>query len=193
MEQSNSWKADWFSNSQEIPYIVLNLKVHYHIYKSQPPAPILSKINPVHAPPFHFLKTHLNIILPFMPGLSRWSLSFRFPHQNPVYTSPLPHTFCMSTQLVLLDLIIQIIMCEEYRSLSSLLCIFLNFPITSSLLGPNILLSTLFTNTLSLHYSLSMSDHVSNPYKTTGKIMSLCILIFIFFGSKPENKRSCLE
>ena len=55
MEQSNSWKANWFSASQEIPRMVLNLKVHYHIYKSPLPVPTLSKINPVHAtpPPFH--------------------------------------------------------------------------------------------------------------------------------------------
>jgi hypothetical protein len=26
-----------------------------------------------------------------MPGSSQWSLSFRFPYQNPVYASPLPH------------------------------------------------------------------------------------------------------
>jgi hypothetical protein len=30
-----------------------------------------------------------NIILPFMPGPSKWSLSFRFTHQNPTCTSPL--------------------------------------------------------------------------------------------------------
>jgi hypothetical protein len=39
---------------------------------------------------------------------------------------------------------------EEYRSLSSSLCSLLYSPVTSSLLGPNILLSTLFSNTLSL-------------------------------------------
>ena len=33
----------------------------------------------------------LNIIFPSTPGSSKWFLSFRFPHQNPVYASPLPH------------------------------------------------------------------------------------------------------
>ena len=29
----------------------------------------------------------------------------KFPHQNPVYTSPLPHTCYMSRRLIILDLI----------------------------------------------------------------------------------------
>jgi hypothetical protein len=37
---------------------------------------------------------------------------------------------------------------------------------TSSFLGPNILLETLFSNTLSLRSSLSVSDQISHPYKT---------------------------
>jgi hypothetical protein len=41
------------------------------------------------------------------------------------------------------------------------------------LLGPNILLSTLFSKTLSLCSSLSVRDQVSYPYKTTGKIITL--------------------
>jgi hypothetical protein len=44
-------------------------------------------------------------------------------------------------------------------------------PVTSSFFGPNILLSTLFSNTLSLCFSLNVSDQVSHPYRTTGKIM----------------------
>ena len=42
--------------------------------------------------PSHFLKIHLNIILPSTYGFPQWSLSLRFPHQNPVHTSTLPHT-----------------------------------------------------------------------------------------------------
>jgi hypothetical protein len=56
------------------------------------------------------------------------------------------------------------------------LCNFLNSPVTSSLFGPNILRRTLFSNTLSLCYSLNVRNQVSHPYKTTGRIMVLYIL-----------------
>jgi hypothetical protein len=96
IEQSSSWEANRFSASQEIPCILWNPKVNYHIHKSPQPVPILSHFDPVHAPTSHFLKIHLNIILPYMPGSSKWSLSPRFPHQNPIYTSILPHICYMS-------------------------------------------------------------------------------------------------
>ena len=57
-----------------------------------------------------------------------------------------------------------------YRSLSSLLCNFLHSPVTSYLLGPNILLSTLFSNNFTLRSFLNVSDQVSHPYKTTAKL-----------------------
>jgi hypothetical protein len=56
---------------------------------------------------------------------------------------------------------------EEYRSRSPSLWSFLHFPVTSSLLGTNILLNTLFLNTLSLRSSLNVSDQVTHPYKAT--------------------------
>ena len=108
-------------------------------------APILSQIDPVHTPTFHLLKIHRNIILPSTPGSPQWSLSHRFPNQNPVHPSPPIRATCPA-HLILLHMITRTILGEGYRSLSSSLCSLLHSPVTSSLLGPNILLSTLFSN-----------------------------------------------
>ena len=89
---SPSWETNRFSASQEIPHISWNPNVHYLIHKCQPPVPILSQLDPIHTPSSHFLKIHLNITHPSTPGSSKWSLSLRFPHQSPVYTSVLLHT-----------------------------------------------------------------------------------------------------
>ena len=205
MEQ-RPWEANRFSASQEIPHILWKLKVHYHIHMFPPPVPILSQLDPVHTLTSHFMKIHLNIILPSTPKNLKWSLSFRFHHKIPVYTSPLPlrstypahliphfitrttlseqnrslsSTDHLAVQIVKQyrslsstdHLAIQII--KQYRSLSTSLRNFLHSPVTSSLLGPNNLLSTLFSNTLNLHSSLSVSDQVSHPYKTIGKVTIL--------------------
>jgi len=84
------------------------------------------------------------------PGLSNDLFPSCFPTKilyMPLLT-PI-HATCPA-YLILLDSIIRTILGEEYRSLSSSLCSFLHYVVTSSLLGPNILLNTLFSNTLSL-------------------------------------------
>jgi hypothetical protein len=67
------------------------------------------------------------------------------------------------------------------------------FPVTSSLLGPIILLNTMFSKTLSFLSSRNISDQVSHPYKTTGKIIVVYILIFKILDSNLEDKRFCTE
>jgi hypothetical protein len=143
------------------------------------PCPRPDRSNPY--PTSHFLKIHLNII-PSTSGSSKWSLS---PMVSPPKTC-----ICLSSPYMcyihrpshFLNYITRKIFGEQYRSLSSSLCSFLHPRVTSSLLCPNILLSTLYSNTISLHSSLNVSDLVSHPYKTD-KIIVLYILIFKFLNT----------
>jgi hypothetical protein len=50
MEQSNSWEANRSSASEEIIRILWKPRVHYHFQNSASFFPILSQVNPVHAP-----------------------------------------------------------------------------------------------------------------------------------------------
>ena len=67
MEQSPS------EVSQEIPHILWNPKVHYHMHKSPPRFPVPSQTDTVHALPH----VHFNIILPSMSECSKWSPSLK--------------------------------------------------------------------------------------------------------------------
>ena len=112
------------------------------------------------SPQPHILKIHLNITLPSTPGSPKWSLSFRFPPPKPhILLSPIRVT--CPAHLILLGFITQKILGEECRSLSSSLCSFLHSPVTSSLLGPNIL-NTLFSNVTAVRsptlYNIYMFD-----------------------------------
>jgi len=80
-------KLTGFAANQEIPRILWNPKVHYRTHKRPPPVPILSQLHPVHTTPSHFLKIHLNIILPHTSCCPQWSLSLTFPQHHLVHTS----------------------------------------------------------------------------------------------------------
>ena len=118
MVQSLSWEDNWFAASQEIPHISWNQKVHYRTHKRPPPVSILSPPNPVHIPTSHLLDIHPNIIHPSTPRSPQWSLSLRFPHQDPIHPLSSPIRPTCPAHLILLDFITRTILGEEYKSCS---------------------------------------------------------------------------
>jgi hypothetical protein len=86
----------------------------------------------------------------------------------------------MRTHLIFLDFIFLIIFSKKTNLCSSSLCNFVQPPVTSSHLHPNILLSTLFSDTLNLRSSLKMTHQVSYPHKTTDKITVLGFNLHVF-------------
>jgi hypothetical protein len=183
MEHSPYWEANSHSASQEIPHFLWNLKVHYHVYKTLPPVPIQDRLNPDHTFPPYFPKTYYNVILSSMLRSSMWSLHIFQPkfcmHFSSYHECYMPcpshppspdHPNDSSWSIQVMKLLVM-----QSSPVSHYFC----------LLGPNILLSTQFSHTFNLRYSLSVGDQVSCPYKTRGKI----IVFFFFFDRRQEDKR----
>jgi hypothetical protein len=74
---SGPWEA-----ATQIPCLLWNTKVLYHVYKGQPGVPILCQMNPVNTQTPYFLKIHVNITLPSTTRSPKLSLPFRLSNQN---------------------------------------------------------------------------------------------------------------
>ena len=140
-------------------------------------------IQPRPHPPYYSLKPHFKVTLPSTPVFSKWYLSWAFRTKILYVTLLSPVNATCPAHRIVLELITRMVgLCDaQYRSRYSSLCNLLHSPVTSSLLGQNTFLSTLFSNTLCVCSSLSVRDQVSHPYKTTGKIIFPYIFILNFW------------
>jgi hypothetical protein len=77
----------------------------------------------------------------------------------------------------LLDMNILNIFCEGYKLLSSPWNNFIQPPVIWSLIGPNVLLSTLFSNALKLFFPLKVRDKFSYPCKKKNVKLQLALRI----------------
>jgi hypothetical protein len=129
-----------------------NPKVLHRIHNSPPPARIPSQVNPLRTPPSNLPMIYSDPILPSTSRSSEWSLSFGLSYKNLVLFSLLSHVCHMHhpPHSPWLDLPNDIWGLVQIMKTS--LCNFLHSPVTSSLLGPNILLRTALRQLQSMHF-----------------------------------------
>jgi hypothetical protein len=65
--------------------------------------------------------------------------------------------------------------------------------VTSFVLGTNVFLSTMFSNSLAPCTSLHMRDQLQIPYKTSGKMIVVCIQYLSFQMPNKNKKGFCTE
>jgi hypothetical protein len=124
--------------------------------------------NPVSLRSILILYTHLRQCLP--SGLFPSGFPTKLLH---ALLLPTIRATCLA-HLILRDLIVLSILGEEYKLWSSSLCSFLQSPITSSLVGPNIVLSTLFS-TPSVYVSPLMPDTKFHTHTNPHTKLWFCI------------------
>jgi hypothetical protein len=114
------------------------------------------------------------------------------PYPDPDQSSPFHSIHGFPTSILYAVLFSRLAACPSHLILLHfIICSIFQSPVTSSLFSPNILM-ILFYNTLSLCCCVGVLDQVSNPYRITGKIIVLCIQIFMLLG-RCEEKRFWTE
>ena len=141
-------------------------------------------------PTSHFLKVHFNIILPPMPRCSKFSFSQVPPPKPCMHLSCLqyvPHAPPIS--FFLFDHQNNVLWGLEIIKLLAMQSLWLYCYLVP--LRPKCLPQYPILEHPQPMLSLSVTDRVSHPYKTTGRIVVLNILIIIFLDIKLEGKRFC--
>jgi hypothetical protein len=123
-------------------------------------------MNPGHKIIQYFLKIYFNIIFPSTFRSPKLPLPFRFSDQNYVSIPHLSHACFMLRPSHIPWFDHPSNMWRSVQAWSSSICSVLQPPATSSVWSPNILLSTLFSNTLDLRSFFNVTDQVSHPFRS---------------------------
>jgi len=130
MDQSPSCESKRFSASQEIPHILWNrMSITAFTNTRQLSLPWASSIQ---STPPHLTSGRSILILLSHLRLSLQSVVFLSGFPTKIVYKPFPIHAIFPAPLIGNDLIIRIIIAERYRPLSSSLCSFLQYPVTSS-------------------------------------------------------------
>jgi hypothetical protein len=148
LERIPSWEANSRSASQEISSRLWNPKARFRVQKSPPFYSILRQMNPVRIIAPFFFKIRFNIILPFTPMSSKWSLFF-LPKYCAVciyhisHVCFIPHPFHVPSCNGSNNIWRRVEIMEHLTQL---------FPATFTLLGPGILHGTVFSDAPNLNW-----------------------------------------
>lgn len=126
-------------------------------------------MTPLHVLPFYLFNILFNISFSPMPEPWKCIIFLRCHHRKPLCPLFYPTHVTYLAHLICLDYFTsKYSIFAVYSSWRSLLCHFLQSPVTFCPLEPNISLRTLFLKSPILCVSIIVKDQVSHAYETTG-------------------------